>query len=73
MVLNACSYSFVELSTTCSVLELDGNEAAVSLCLLRFSNWPEEGMVLAVGTVQGLAFYPRTADGTHYGWLPTFC
>ena len=47
----------------CSVLELDGNEAAVSLCLVRFTSWPEEGLVLAVGTVQGLAFYPRTADG----------
>ncbi|KAK9916752.1 hypothetical protein WJX75_006568 [Coccomyxa subellipsoidea] len=47
---------------TSSVLELDGNEAAVSLCLVRFTSWPEEGLVLAVGTVQGLAFYPRTAD-----------
>ena len=46
-----------------SVLELDENEAAVSLCLLRFSNWPDEGLVLAVGTVQGLTFYPRQVDG----------
>ncbi len=45
------------------MLELDQNEAAVSLCLLRFSNWPGEGLLLAVGTVQGLAFYPRSADG----------
>jgi splicing factor 3B subunit 3 len=55
-----------------SVLELDENEAAVSLCLLRFSNWPDEGLVLAVGTVQGLTFYPRQSDG-NIGLLPFPC
>ena len=51
------------MPTAGSVLELDDNEAATSLCLLRFSNWPDEGLVLAVGTVQGLTFYPRQVDG----------
>lgn len=46
-----------------SVLELEDNEAAVSLCLLRFSSYPDEGLMLAVGTVQGLTFYPRQVDG----------
>ena len=46
-----------------SVLELEDNEAAVSLCLLRFASWPDEGLMLAVGTVQGLTFYPRQVDG----------
>lgn len=44
-------------------LELDNNEAAVSLCLARFSTAPEEGALLCVGTVKGLSFYPRRADG----------
>lgn len=47
----------------CSVVELEENEAAVSLALLHFSNWADEGLVLAVGTVQGLTFYPRQVDG----------
>lgn len=46
-----------------SVLELEDNEAAVSICLLRFTSYPDEGLMLAVGTVQGLTFYPRQADG----------
>ncbi len=45
------------------MVELEDNEAAVSLALLRFNNWPDEGLVLAVGTVQGLTFYPRQVDG----------
>lgn len=40
-------------------LELDLNEAAVSLTLVKFAAWPQEGYVLAVGTVQSLTFYPR--------------
>ena len=47
-------------------LELDNNEAAVSLCLARFSAAPEEGALLCVGTVKGLSFYPRRADGAQY-------
>ncbi|KAK9851365.1 hypothetical protein WJX84_007420, partial [Apatococcus fuscideae] len=43
-------------------LELDNNEAAVSLCLARFNTAPEEGALLCVGTVKGLSFYPRRAD-----------
>ena len=52
---------------TASVLELDNNEAAISMCTLRFPN--TEGHLLAVGTVQSLGFYPRAADGgscSHY-------
>ena len=40
-------------------LELDLNEAAISLTLVKFAAWPQEGWVLAVGTVQSLTFYPR--------------
>ncbi len=47
----------------CSVLELDDNEAAISLCLVQFSSMPEDELLLAVGTVQGLTFYPRQVDG----------
>jgi len=48
---------------TASVIELDNNEAAISMCCMRFS--AAEGHMLAVGTVQGLGFLPRTADGGH--------
>ncbi len=48
---------------TASVIELDNNEAAISMCCMRFS--AAEGHMLAVGTVQGLGFLPRTSDGTH--------
>ena len=44
-----------------SVLELDNNEAALSMCCVRFTGG--EGFMLAVGTVQNLGFYPRAADG----------
>lgn len=47
----------------CSVLELDSNEAAISLCLVRFSSWPNEDTMLAVGTTQGMTFYPRQLEG----------
>ena len=47
----------------CSVIELDGNEAAISLCLVHFSSMPEDELLLAVGTVKGLTFYPRHVDG----------
>jgi len=46
-----------------SLLELDENEAAVSMCLARFTSWPEEKLVLVVGTAQALSFYPRQVDG----------
>ena len=44
---------------TLSCLELDLNEAALSITLVKFAAWPQEGWVLAVGTVQSLTFYPR--------------
>ena len=47
-----------------SVLELDDNEADIRLCLVQFSSMPEDELLLAVGTVQGLTFYPRQVDGT---------
>ena len=47
------------LLQTVYCLELDLNEAAVSLTLVKFAAWPQEGWVLAVGTVQSLTFYPR--------------
>lgn len=50
-----------------SVLELDNNEAALSMCCVRFAGG--EGFMLAVGTVQNLGFYPRAADGM----LPAVC
>ncbi|KAK9814939.1 hypothetical protein WJX73_002520 [Symbiochloris irregularis] len=45
--------------STASLTELEFNEAAVSLCLVRFNSAPQLGTVLAVGTVQSLTFYPR--------------
>ena len=53
----------------CSVVELDDNEAAVSLCLVQFSSMPEDELLLAVGTVQGLTFYPRQVDGEQLSLL----
>lgn len=44
-----------------SVLELDNNEAALSMCCVRFTGGEE--FMLAIGTVQNLGFYPRAADG----------
>ncbi|KAK1311917.1 hypothetical protein QJS10_CPA07g00290 [Acorus calamus] len=44
-------------STTC-LLELQGNEAAFSLCTVNFHD-KEYGTLLAVGTAQGLQFSPK--------------
>ena len=46
---------------TASVIELDNNEAAITMCCVRFTG--AEGYMLAVATVQSLGFYPRAADG----------
>ena len=51
-----------------SVLELDDNEAAISLTLVEFSAFPSEGRLLAVGTAKGLKFYPREVDGACRRW-----
>lgn len=48
---------------TTQCLELDGNEAALSLCLAAFDSNPELGPLLCVGTAVGLKFYPREAEG----------
>ncbi len=49
---------------TASVLELDNNEAAISMCLVRFAGQTgANSPMLAVGTVKGLGFYPRAAEG----------
>eukprot|EP00884_Botryococcus_braunii_P014213 jgi/Botrbrau1/22793/Bobra.0132s0119.1 len=50
------------LETTC-VLELENNEAAFSLCTVRFADSNET--VLAVGTAQNLKFYPRECTDGH--------
>ena len=55
----------------CSVIELDDNEAAISLCLVQFSSMPDDELLLAVGTVQGLTFYPRQVDGELLPSLPS--
>jgi hypothetical protein len=52
-----------DLSTT-DVLELDNNEAALSVCLVTFASRPDLGALLAVGTAQGLQFYPRQVPFT---------
>lgn len=48
---------------TMQVIELDDNEAALSMCLASFGSHPEYGTCLVVGTAQGLTFYPRNAEG----------
>ncbi|GAB4816845.1 hypothetical protein N2152v2_003891 [Parachlorella kessleri] len=50
------------LRTTCC-LELDSNEAALSMCLASFEGGRELGTLLCVGTAQGLKFYPRECQG----------
>lgn len=55
---------------TASVVELDNNEAAICMCCVRFS--AAQGHMLAVGTVQGLGFYPRAADGGLTATPPTY-
>ena len=50
--------------STASVLELDNNEAAISMTLVRFAGQTgANSPMLAVGTVKGLGFYPRAAEG----------
>jgi len=49
-------------NATSHLLELEGNEAAISLALVTFATAPTE-VLLAVGTVVGLTFSPRSADG----------
>jgi hypothetical protein len=48
---------------TTQCLELDSNEAALSMCLASFESQRELGTLLCVGTAQGLKFYPRECDG----------
>eukprot|EP00898_Chlorokybus_atmophyticus_P002633 jgi/Chlat1/3370/Chrsp23S08824 len=49
---------------TTNLLELDGNELATSLCTVQFQNSQNDlGMLLAVGTVKDLGFYPRSSSG----------
>lgn len=45
------------------MLELDNNEAAFSLCVVAFASLPSEPPLLAVGTAQGMTFYPRQVEG----------
>jgi hypothetical protein len=54
----------VSLQTT-HCIELEDNEAALSVCLVSFDSHPEHGTLLAVGTAQGLKFYPKEAQS---GW-----
>ena len=48
--------------TTLQCLELDDNEAALSVALVAFDAAPELGTLLAVGTAKNLSFYPKSAD-----------
>lgn len=48
----------VSLQTT-HCIEMEDNEAALSVCLVEFDSHPEHGTLLAVGTAQGLKFYPK--------------
>lgn len=50
------------LSTT-QCLELDNNEAALSLAVVAFEVAPEAGALLCVGTAKGLRFNPRGDEG----------
>ncbi len=34
-----------------------------SVCLVKFDSHPEDGTLLAVGTAQGLRFYPKECQG----------
>ena len=52
-------------------LQMENNEAAVSLCIADFSNRPDLGSVLVVGTVAGLRFYPLESEGDF--WLMSPC
>jgi hypothetical protein len=45
-----------------SSIELDGNEAAMTVCSCTFSKLPGQQLV-AVATVTDLSFYPREASG----------
>jgi hypothetical protein len=47
---------------TASVLHLNNNEAALCMCLVRFSTHDAGHAMLAVGTAKGLSFYPRQAE-----------
>lgn len=48
---------------TVAALELDDNEGASCVCLVRFDTPGHAGTYLAVGTAQGLSFNPRQSDG----------
>ena len=48
---------------TVSAVELDDNEGATCVSLVRFDTAGYAGTYLAVGTAQGLSFNPRQADG----------
>ncbi|KAF9623834.1 hypothetical protein IFM89_005419 [Coptis chinensis] len=51
-------------TTTC-LLELQDNEAAFSVCTVNFNN-KEYGMLLAVGTVKGLKFWPKRSHAAGF-------
>ncbi len=51
------------VAETVSAVELDDNEGATCVALVRFDTAGYAGTYLAVGTAQGLSFNPRQADG----------
>eukprot|EP01025_Chloroclados_australasicus_P032349 TRINITY_DN3279_c1_g1_i8.p1 TRINITY_DN3279_c1_g1~~TRINITY_DN3279_c1_g1_i8.p1 ORF type:complete len:556 (-),score=86.09 TRINITY_DN3279_c1_g1_i8:188-1855(-) len=56
------SASLEGLQTLCA-LEMDNNEAALCMALVKLQNRQDEGYMLAIGTAQGLRFCPREAEG----------
>lgn len=48
-------------STVC--IELDGDEAAISLAVVHFQGESQGGGLICVGTVKGLKFHPRQDQG----------
>jgi splicing factor 3B subunit 3 len=59
------------LSTQC-VVEVDGNEAITSMCLVKFEGAHERGWLLAVGTAEGMTFFPTDCQAGYiriYRWV----
>jgi splicing factor 3B subunit 3 len=53
-------------STTTCLLELQGNEAAFSLCAVNFHDNKELGTLIAVGTAKDLQFMPKKEASSGY-------
>jgi len=54
--------------STCDIVELSGDEAAVSVCAVQFHSRSTEEVLLAVGTTEGLTMHPMRSKVSFFSF-----